>query len=77
MADCIDREVPWQEYGDLGPLLGRAIRESALCKGNYVLGSQTIRATVIGAGCHSTQLSGSTVFCQKVAFPLKNVPVIT
>ena len=77
VADCIDREIPWQEYGDLGPLLGRAIRGSLLCKGNYVLGSQTIRATVIGAGCHSTQLSGSTVFCQNVTFPLKNVPVIT
>lgn len=77
VADCIDREIPWQEYGDLGPLLGRAIRGSLLCKGNYVLGRQTIRATVIGAGCHSTQLSGSTVFCQNVTFPLKNVPVIT
>ena len=77
VADCIDREIPWQEYGDLGPLLGKAIRESLLCKGNYVLGRQTIRATVIGAGRHSTQLSGSTVFCQNVTFPLKNVPVIT
>ena len=77
VADCIDREIPWQEYGDLGPLLGKAIRESLLCKGNYVLGRQTIRATVIGAGCHSTQLSGSTVFCQNVVFPLKNLPVIT
>ena len=77
VADCIDREVPWQEYGDLGPLLGRAIRESRLCEGKYVLGSQTIRATVIGAGCHSTQLSGSTVFCQNMDFPLKNIPVIT
>ena len=77
VADCIDREIPWQIYGDIGPLLGRAIRESLLCRGNYVLGSQTIRATVIGAGCHSTQLSGSTVFCQNVAFPLKNIPVIT
>ena len=77
VADCIDREVDWQAYGDIGPLLGRAIRESRLCRGKYVLGSQTIRATVIGAGCHSTQLSGSTVFCQNVEFPLKNIPVIT
>ena len=77
VADCIQRAVPWQEYGDIGPLLGQAIRESRLCQGDYVLGSQTIRATVIGAGCHSTQLSGSTVFCQNVAFPLKNIPVIT
>ena len=77
VADCINREKNWQEYGDIGPLLGQAIRKSRLCKGDYVLGSQTIRATVIGAGCHSTQLSGSTVFCQNVTFPLKNIPVIT
>lgn len=77
VADCINREVSWQEYGDIGPLLGQAIRKSRLCEGDYVLGSQTIRATVIGAGCHSTQLSGSTVFCQNVTFPLKNIPVIT
>ena len=77
VADCINREKNWQEYGDIGPLLGQAIRKSRLCAGDYVLGSQTIRATVIGAGCHSTQLSGSTVFCQNVTFPLKNIPVIT
>ena len=77
VADCIERDVPWLAYGDLGPLLGKAIRESRLCRGEYLLGSQTIRATVIGAGCHSTQLSGSTVFSRNVTFPLKNVPVIT
>ena len=41
-----------------------------------MLGEETIRATVIGAGCHSAQLSGSTVFHQNVAFPLKNLPVV-
>ena len=40
-----------------------------------MLGKQTIRATVIGAGCYSTQLSGSTVFYQNVTLPLKNLPV--
>ena len=59
----------------MGPELGRAIRESRLCGGDYVLGEETIRATVIGAGCHSAQLSGSTVFCQNVEFPLKNLQV--
>ena len=42
-----------------------------------MLGEQTIRATVIGAGCHSAQLSGSTVFHQNIRFPLKNLPVVT
>ena len=76
VADCIDAEKPWLIFGDIGPELGRAIKSSRLCSGQYRLGSETIRATVIGAGSHSTQLSGSTVFYQNVDFPLKNLPVI-
>lgn len=76
VADCIEKNVPWLEFGDLGPVLGRKIRESRLCRGEYRLGSETIRATVIGAGCHSAQLSGSTVFYRNIPFPLKNVPVM-
>ena len=76
VADCIEREQPWLAFGDMGPELGRAIRGSRLCRGEYVLGEETIRATVIGAGCHSAQLSGSTVFCQNVQLPLKNLTVV-
>ena len=77
VADCILEEKPWDAYGDLGPALGQAIRASKLCAGEYRLGAQTIRATVIGAGCHSAQLSGSTVFYRNVAFPLKNLRAVT
>ena len=77
VADCIEKNVSWLTYGDMGSVLGQAIRKSRLCQGEYVLGDETIRATVIGAGCHSTQLSGSTVFYQNVDFPLQNVPVVT
>ena len=76
VADCIDSEKNWLEFGDIGPELGQKIRESRLCQGAYMLGAETIRATVIGAGCHSAQLSGSTVFYQNVSFPLKNLPVV-
>ena len=75
VADCINAEQPWLAFGDMGPELGRAIRESRLCRGAYMLGAETIRATVIGAGCHSAQLSGSTVFHQNIQLPLKNLPV--
>ena len=75
VADCIETEHPWLEFGDLGPLLGQAIAGSTLCRGEYVLGEETIRATVIGAGSYSTQLSGSTVYYQNIQFPLKNIPV--
>lgn len=76
IADCIAKDIPRQAFGDLGPILGRTIRESLLCTGEYVLGRETIRATVIGAGSHSTQLSGSTVYHRHVQFPLKNLPVV-
>ncbi len=76
VADCIEKQQDWLAFGDLGVLLGRQIRKSRLCEGDYRLGEQTIRATVIGAGCHSAQLSGSTVFYRNVSFPLKNLPVM-
>ncbi len=74
VADCIENQKDPFAFGDLGVLLGKAIRESALCQGQYRLGEQTIRATVIGAGSHSTQLSGSTVFYDGVSLPKKNLP---
>jgi len=77
VADCIAEVFPDLAFGDLGPVLGSCIRNSSLCRGDYVLGKETIRATVIGAGCHSTQLSGSTVYHQNLQFPLKNLPVVT
>ncbi len=75
VADCIGTDRPPFAFGDLGVLLGHAIKESALCRGDYRLGEQTIRATVIGAGCHSAQLSGSTVYVSGVSLPRKNLPV--
>ena len=74
VADCIDKPLE-RSFGDMGPVLGQAIRQSLLCRGDYRLGEETIRATVIGAGCHSTQLSGSTVFYKNPGLPLKNLPV--
>ena len=76
VADCIETKQPWLAFGDMGPELGQAIRKSRLCQGGYILGAETIRATVIGAGSHSAQLSGSTVFYQNIDFPLKNLPVV-
>ena len=77
VADCIEHQHHAFAFGDIGPLLGRAILKSRLCQGTYRLGEETIRATVIGAGCHSAGLSGSTVFFQNVNLPIKNRPVIT
>lgn len=75
VADCIEQAGRPGQYGDIGVELGQAIRQSLLCRGEYRLGKETIRATVIGAGSHSAQLSGSTVFYRGVELPVKNLPV--
>ena len=76
VADLIDDQDRGDfAYGDLGILLGKAIFRSKLCQNNFLRAKETIRATVIGAGSHTTELSGSTIFYDHVAFPLKNLPV--
>ena len=78
VADCIyTPKGDWRAYGDIGVLLGRAIRESPRFRGAQLrAGTETIRATVVGAGSHSTELSGSTIFYRNAVFPLKNLPIL-
>lgn len=65
------------QYGDIGILLGQAIKKSKLCeKFEVVKGAETIRATVVGAGTHTTEISGSTITYTKDAFPMKNLPIL-
>lgn len=78
VADYIDRHgtelVP---YGDIGVLLGRSIAENQLAGSIPRLqGSETIRATVVGAGTYTTSISGSTVTYAPELFPIKNVPAL-
>ncbi len=65
-------------YGDIGLLLGEAIREGRLCTAfRLEKGKETIRATVVGAGSYTTTLSGSTItYTDPGVFPLKNIPVL-
>lgn len=64
-------------YGDIGVLLGRAIKKSALTKDlTLITPRETIRATVVGAGSHTTEISGSTITYTEDSFPLKNIPIL-
>lgn len=78
VADLIYTDAPPSPfaYGDLGVLLGQAIRRSALFSHPVIVPKQTIRATVVGAGSHSTQLSGSTITFSGAKFPYRNLPVL-
>lgn len=64
-------------YGDIGPALGWALREELQKRGlELVKPLETIRATVIGAGSHSVNISGSTIHVNESTLPLRNVAVV-
>lgn len=65
------------QYGDIGLMLGKAIKNSPLTSYlNLVEPKELIRATVVGAGSHTTEISGSTITYSENEFPVKNVPVL-
>ncbi len=78
VADCINNgdgdPVP---YGDIGVLLGRSIAKGLLVRSiPRVMGTETIRATVVGAGTYTTSISGSTITYAQELFPMKNIPAL-
>jgi ethanolamine utilization protein EutA len=66
------------EFNDLGVLLAKAVREKAEELNLPVARPEhRIRATVIGAGNFSLQVSGSTTFLSSgLKYPLRNLPVV-
>ncbi len=67
----------WWVHGDVGPLLAEAFLGSRAYRTLKVLqGRETIHATVIGAGAHTVNVSGSTVTVSRHALPLRNVPAV-
>ena len=79
VADCIYSPSPEDDlrYGDIGPILGKAIGENRYFRQQKTIqGGETIRATVVGAGTYTTNLSGSTIFYSEGIFPVKNVPAL-
>ena len=79
VADCIydAKDGDPFRYGDIGVLLGRAILAQKELSGLTLYRSkETIRATVVGAGTHATDVSGSTIRYDKSYLPIKNIPVL-
>ncbi|MBS4750699.1 ethanolamine ammonia-lyase reactivating factor EutA [Granulicatella sp. zg-ZJ] len=64
-------------YGDIGVLLGRALQKSKIfTERKVIVSEETIRATVVGAGSHTTDVSGSTITYISNVLPIKNIPVL-
>ncbi|WP_088831500.1 ethanolamine ammonia-lyase reactivating factor EutA [Paenibacillus tyrfis] len=64
------------KHGDIGPLLAHTLKA---CAARYpirlAVPDQTVRATVIGAGMQSTEISGATVHLDPTLLPIRNLPV--
>ena len=79
VADCLNESLPADafRYGDIGLLLGQALAQSALFKEKKIFQSaETIRATVVGAGSHTAEISGSTIAYTEQVLPIKNLPIL-
>ncbi|MCH4071396.1 ethanolamine ammonia-lyase reactivating factor EutA [Pseudoramibacter sp.] len=64
-------------YGDIGNLLAQAVREEkAFSTVETYPSRETIRATVVGAGSHTMNVSGSTIRYEAGLLPIKNIPVL-
>lgn len=76
VADCVygggDEALP---FHDFGRYLGQAIAGSMFfSRGRVLRPAETGHATVIGAGAYSVTVSGSTISCQAISFPLPSLP---
>ena len=70
-------EADWWVHGDVGPLLGLAYtRGKTFSTLEVVPGLETIHATVMGAGVHTINVSGSTVTVKRECLPIRNIPVV-
>lgn len=79
VADCIYNNIDGfdKKYKDMGIFLGRAIKK-VFSENNIeiVKLGETIGATVVGAGSHTTEVSGSTITYTENIFPIKNLPIL-
>ena len=79
VADCLYHPSTEDDlrYGDVGPILAKAIlAHPALQKIELYPVTETIRATVVGAGSHTVEVSGSTISYAVDQLPLQNVPLL-
>ncbi len=78
VADCLNTtSTNLFKYGDIGLLLGKYLRKSLIFSEKEVLESaETIRATVVGVGSHTAEISGSTIAYREQILPVKNIPIL-
>jgi ethanolamine utilization protein EutA len=65
-------------YGDIGAVLGNRIRNCpSLKRLERMIPKETIRATVVGAGSNTVDISGSTIAWSDMSIlPIQNIPIV-
>jgi ethanolamine utilization protein EutA len=63
-------------YNDIGETLAASLKESpSLTNWQWVQPEETVRATVLGAGTQTTDISGATISVEDGSLPQRNLPV--
>lgn len=77
VASCFKEQPELFAYGDIGVMLAKSLqRNHDFQRVKIMDAKETMRATVIGAGNYSMNISGSTIEYTTKPFPLKNIPVV-
>lgn len=80
ISECMYNHEPDKgqksNYDDIGVRLAKALqRNDALQSYSWLEPVETVRATVLGAGTQTTEISGATIQVASDELPLKNIPV--
>lgn len=77
VSACIGEDLGKYQFGDLGVTLANEIAESDFYREhNCSCAANSIRATVIGAGNYSFEISGSTIANLGCELPIKNISCV-
>ncbi|MED3984005.1 ethanolamine ammonia-lyase reactivating factor EutA [Peribacillus simplex] len=77
VSDCIyHEEREDKSFRDIGMMLAASIKENEeLAAWEWEQPVETVRATVLGAGAHTTEISGATIEVNDSHLPVRNIPV--
>ncbi len=80
IAECMyqkeDSKLSPATYDDIGQMLASRLQEATgLAEFDWLTPKETVRATVLGAGTQTTEISGATIQINPSELPLKNIPI--
>jgi ethanolamine utilization protein EutA len=80
ISECIyqsdSHSIDSAPYHDIGKMLAVSLKTNeTLSNWSWIIPQETVRATVLGAGMQTTEISGSTIEVDKKSVPIKNLPV--